>query len=306
MGWESIEDFRGAKLRGQTNVRVFPGSLEYLSKQSIMNKVQFYAQMGWVTGQQAMEAIERGQTDTLTQGYDEDKARINRIIQRIRDGTLMDMPTRPQKVPAIDPATGGPAIDPATGQPAMVDVEVPTWMPDEYDNVPVWKENLSLWLKSDDFERSSRRRRSRAGSCGRRSATSSSSTPSSRRRSSRWRWRRASGWATRGKPQGAPALPSQPNITADQGRPQAQPAAAPDRRRLAVSGVHPRCGSDYSSVRVGSSARNALRQRAMSCSRRSIANSSTNFKVSDTPPSGPEEISGHPATAAPHNNKEIA
>jgi hypothetical protein len=32
----------------------------------------------------------------------------------------------------------------------------------------------------------------------------------------------------------------------------------------------------------------------------------TNFKVSDTPPSGPEEISGHPATAGPHNNKEIA
>jgi hypothetical protein len=30
------------------------------------------------------------------------------------------------------------------------------------------------------------------------------------------------------------------------------------------------------------------------------------FKVSDTPPSGPEEISGHPATAGPHNNKEIA
>jgi hypothetical protein len=31
-----------------------------------------------------------------------------------------------------------------------------------------------------------------------------------------------------------------------------------------------------------------------------------NFKVSDTPPGGPEEISGHPATAGPHNNKEIA
>jgi hypothetical protein len=31
-----------------------------------------------------------------------------------------------------------------------------------------------------------------------------------------------------------------------------------------------------------------------------------NFKVSDTPRSGPEEISGHPATVGPHNNKEIA
>jgi hypothetical protein len=32
--------------------------------------------------------------------------------------------------------------------------EVPAWMPDEYDNVPVWQENLALWMKSDDFERS--------------------------------------------------------------------------------------------------------------------------------------------------------
>jgi hypothetical protein len=36
------------------------------------------------------------------------------------------------------------------------------------------------------------------------------------------------------------------------------------------------------------------------------ARKALNFKISDTPPSGPEEISGHPATAGPHNNKEIA
>jgi len=31
-----------------------------------------------------------------------------------------------------------------------------------------------------------------------------------------------------------------------------------------------------------------------------------NFKVSDTPPSGPEKNSGHPGTPGPPNNKEIA
>ena len=39
MGWESIADFKGAQLLGQTNVRVFPGSLEYLTRAQIMAKV---------------------------------------------------------------------------------------------------------------------------------------------------------------------------------------------------------------------------------------------------------------------------
>lgn len=153
MGWESIKDFRGSQLLGQTNVRVFLGSLEYVSRQQITARVQYYASMGWVTKEQAMKAIERGQIDVLTQELDEDEARVQRIIQRIRDGTANDMPTRPQKVQALDPATGRPAVNPLTGQPEMIDQEVPMWMPDEYDNVPVWQQNLSLWLKSDDFER---------------------------------------------------------------------------------------------------------------------------------------------------------
>jgi len=222
MGWESIDDFRGANLRGQTNVRVFPGSLEYLSKQSIMNKVQFYAQMGWITGQQAMEAIERGQTDTLTQGYDEDKARINRIIQRIREGTLMEMPTRPQKVPAIDPATGQQAVDPMTGQPQTVDVQVPTWMPDEYDNVPVWKENLSLWLKSDDFERSSPEAQEQ-GRLMWQALGDLEAQHAQEQASQQMQMAQSLGMGNASKPQGAPALPSQPNITADQGPAQQPP-----------------------------------------------------------------------------------
>jgi hypothetical protein len=54
MGWESIQDFRGSHLLGQTNVRVFPGSLEYLNRQQVTARVQYYAQMGWISPQQAM------------------------------------------------------------------------------------------------------------------------------------------------------------------------------------------------------------------------------------------------------------
>jgi len=143
MGWESIADFKGAKLMGQTNVRVFPGSLEYLTRAQILAKTQYYASMGWLSGEQAMAAIEGAQVEKLTEGYDQAAAKINRIIQRIRDGTAMDMGTRQELVEVTDPATG---------QPVQVTEEVPSWMPNDWDNIPVWQQQLALWMQSQDYE----------------------------------------------------------------------------------------------------------------------------------------------------------
>ena len=145
MGWESIPDFRGAHLLGQTNVRVFPGSLEYLSRAQIMAKVQFYAMMGWANKEQSMMAIENGQVEYLTEGHNLDVAKVNRIIRKIRDGTIMDMPTRVEMVDVPDPATG---------MIQKVPHEVPAWMPSDFDDVPVWQENLANWMKSEDYENS--------------------------------------------------------------------------------------------------------------------------------------------------------
>jgi hypothetical protein len=166
MGWEAIKDFRGAKLLGQTNVRVSPGSLEYLSKAQIQAKVQFYASFGWVDGRQAMTAIENGMAEKLTESHDLDVAKVNRILNKIRDGTIMDMPTRTELVevpapPPIDPMTGQPQVDPATGQPMQgepqkVPNEVPAWMPSDFDDVPVWQRTLADWMKTEDFENSPR------------------------------------------------------------------------------------------------------------------------------------------------------
>lgn len=143
MGWESIKDFKGAHLLGQTNVRVSPGSLDYLSKSQIMSKVQYYAQMGWVTREQAMATIEGGMVERLSEGYDQDVAKVNRIIGRIRDGTAMDMPTRTEMIELTDPATG---------QPTTIPEQVPAWMPNEWDNDKVWQQQLALWMKSQDYE----------------------------------------------------------------------------------------------------------------------------------------------------------
>jgi hypothetical protein len=157
MGWESIADFKGAKLMGQTNVRVSPGSLEYLTKAQILSKVQYYAAMGWLTGERAMAAVEGGMAEKLTEGYDQDVAKVNRIMGRIRDGSVMEMPTRQEMIDVplpADPVTGQPPMDPQTGQPATQQVahDVPIWMPNEWDNIKVWQQQLALWLKTQDFE----------------------------------------------------------------------------------------------------------------------------------------------------------
>jgi hypothetical protein len=143
MGAESIADFKGAKLMGQTNVRVMPGSLEHLTRAQILSKVQYYASMGWVTGERAMSAVEGGMAEKLTEGYDQDVAKVNRIMGRIRDGSVMEMPTRSELRPTTDPITG---------QQQQVPTDVPIWMPNEWDSVKVWQQQLGLWLKTQDFE----------------------------------------------------------------------------------------------------------------------------------------------------------
>jgi hypothetical protein len=115
MGWESIRDFKGAQLLGQTNVRVEPGSLEYLSRNQIMAKTQYYASMGWISGKQGMAAIEGGVVEKLTESYAQDVAKVNRIINRIRDGSVMDMPTRTEMVDDRRPAHRPRAAHPARG-----------------------------------------------------------------------------------------------------------------------------------------------------------------------------------------------
>ena len=143
LGWESIADFKGAQLLGMANVRVWPGSLDYLTKNQIMSRVQYYASMGWVTGERAMSAVEGGMAERLTEGYDQDVAKVNRIINGIRDGSAMEMPTRQELVDATDPMTG---------QTQKVPVEVPIWMPSDWDNINVWQQQLGLWMKTQDFE----------------------------------------------------------------------------------------------------------------------------------------------------------
>ncbi len=139
-----VQDFKGAQLLGQVSVRVNPGSLAVRSHEQVTAQIMSYAQLGWIDGQTAMAAIQGGTAEKLVEGYELSVGRANRIIQKIRDGSIMDMPS----LPMTDPTTGAPLLD-ATGQPQLI----PAWMPRDYDKPEIWKHVLSDFLQTEEFEK---------------------------------------------------------------------------------------------------------------------------------------------------------
>jgi len=146
-GWESIKDFKGADLRGQVDVRVSADSIMPKTKQEVERKVMMYAQAGWVSGEEAITAIETGNAERLVRSVANDEARVGRIIQRLKEGreALYSMPNLP---------TGEmvPEVDPVTGETRMVPEMAPGWMPRRSDNLGVWKHMFSNWMKTEEYE----------------------------------------------------------------------------------------------------------------------------------------------------------
>jgi hypothetical protein len=147
--------FRGKDLLSQTNVRVFPESLQAVSQQAVEQRATNWAQLGWISPTAAMRAINAGTTDGLLEAYMDDVGRMNTIIQRLKLGpdAVFNMPQRwdPYQ-PATDLETGQPMIDPETGQPVMGGY-VPGWMPRKFDDADVQLEVLTAWMKGNEFQR---------------------------------------------------------------------------------------------------------------------------------------------------------
>lgn len=159
--------FRGAKLRGQVDVTVLPGSIEPRTRSQVTQLVLAYADRGWVGPDDAMTAIDNGSAEALVERIQLDEGRANEIIQSIEDETFMEQAPRPvfpdedagfevEPEYVTDPATGEPIIDQMTGEP-MVAVpgipatEVPGWMPRPFDRVPVHKAVFEDFMKSQEW-----------------------------------------------------------------------------------------------------------------------------------------------------------
>jgi hypothetical protein len=155
-GWEAIGDFRGADIRGQTDVQVKVGSIEPLTRAVVEQRIMNIASMfpGYFPPETLIAALNAGDFDRLNESYEEDEAQINFLISQIRAGTFWDLPKRPampgeEVGPQLDPATGQPVIGP-DGQPVR-QAEVEGWMPRPFDGTSVWKRRLEAFMKSDEW-----------------------------------------------------------------------------------------------------------------------------------------------------------
>jgi len=83
-GTETIPDFMGAALRGQADVTVLPGSIEPRTRQVIEQRVMTWAQLGWISPQAAMTAINNGTAQGLVESYELDISRANLTIRKLK------------------------------------------------------------------------------------------------------------------------------------------------------------------------------------------------------------------------------
>jgi hypothetical protein len=146
-GWEHYGDFQGADLMSETDVRVFPDSLVPQTRQGVQDQLTWVNANfpGWLQPQDALGAIQEGSMDRLMESYWLDKGRANSVVQAIRNGTAMEIPSRS----AVNPLTGQPELDPSNGQ----SMPVPGYMPDDSDNLDVWEKVFADWMKTEDFGR---------------------------------------------------------------------------------------------------------------------------------------------------------
>jgi len=148
-GWDRVQDFKGADLRNQTDVRVPPDSLTPRTRSSVEQRIMNIAQMfpGYFPPEVILSALEGGTAEGLIQGYEEDVARANEIIGQIRAGNFYEQPPRP-----VFPGEEAPVVtNEATGELEMA-TEMPGWMPRPHiDNVSVWKAVFSNFMKSDEW-----------------------------------------------------------------------------------------------------------------------------------------------------------
>lgn len=114
--------FKGADIKGQTNVLVTPESIAPQTQQAVEQRVLAYADRGWISPQQAMAAIDGGYAEDLSDDYELDVGKQRREIDQMI----------------------------AMGEPSIPGGDVP--IAASYDNHEVHLYELHKFMKSRDFE----------------------------------------------------------------------------------------------------------------------------------------------------------
>lgn len=141
-GWEPVGDFTGADLRDQTDVVVKQSATQMQTRpqieQRIMQLVQTFP--GVFPPEVVIQALSSATPEKLIQGYEEDVGRAHRVIESLKNGTIMDQPLRPA-------LPGEEVLEELGGKPM-----VPGWLPRPFDSLPITKAAIEFWMKTDDWE----------------------------------------------------------------------------------------------------------------------------------------------------------
>ncbi|HEX6456238.1 MAG TPA: hypothetical protein VF009_06930 [Solirubrobacterales bacterium] len=154
-GWEPIADFRGADIRGQTDVRVQPGSLEAMTRpmieQKIINAVNMF--QGYFPPEIVLAALQSASFEKLNEGFEQDEEQAQYIVSQIRSGKFWEIPPRAtlpgEEAPILHPDSEEPIIGPG-GKPLMHE-RVPGWMPRPFDGLSVHRRVIETFMKSDEW-----------------------------------------------------------------------------------------------------------------------------------------------------------
>lgn len=146
-GWDSVEDFQGAKLPDQVDVRVFPSSIEPLTRQNVEQRVIAFADRGWVSPEEAMHAIDAGTAQGLLDRVERAEARVQRVIRRIKKG--------PEALVQMGYRVAPPGFELPPGQMLPEGAPpgtVPGWLPLPWDNIRVWRSVMEDWFQTEEAE----------------------------------------------------------------------------------------------------------------------------------------------------------
>ena len=133
-GPDNIADFKGSDLHSQVDVLVLPESIEPRTKQSLEQRIMAYAQLGWISGEKAMDAIEKGTAADIVDSYQLDVSRAHRLLRSIMAGPEAFL---------SQPLVPGP-----DGMPTA------PWMPRKQDAVPVHRTIFADFSKTVEYEQS--------------------------------------------------------------------------------------------------------------------------------------------------------
>jgi hypothetical protein len=130
MGTEVVPDFKGADLRGQIDVMVFPDSIEAQTKQAQMDKIQWINTNfpGYLKPEAAISAVLGGRAESLIRSFDLDVGRAWKMVQTLKQG--------PEVVFAVPPQPDG----------------TPGWMPRKQDSMQIHRQIVADFTKSEDYD----------------------------------------------------------------------------------------------------------------------------------------------------------